>query len=672
MAAGRGATERMAIEAPAKRPELATVESLGLLRRVRVEYLVLAGVILLGAAIRGYFDFGLVKVDPFTYADAAGSIARGERVYDAEVTGSVYYTQYIRLSLILPAALFYKLFGASDFASVAWPAALSLGMAVLAYIGGRMISGQTAGLIGAAAVCFFPLNVINSTQFLPDIVLAAFSALAMISLVAATDLPDTTRRQRFWLYVVTGAAVALGCYARFTAVSMLPAMALIIVARRRIGYEVLGLAAGGLAVFALAQVFLVTYGASLFEDVRVIRAESESTLNIQFDYARTFLTDRMFWPFFVASGMGLALFVWRRGPVALYRSPVFPLMVLIAFQYIYLEFLMSLPAVVTWWKEPRYALPIVFAVLVIGAAGWAEALVPVLTRRRWLGGAMAAGAGGLLLAAAVPPIADEYDFYVNAEGNRVDFDQLAIAKVIPRDATVYVHDDDFARPLSYRMRLGGTFYERVVSDSGRLHQRLDGEGRSRVTPGSYVVTLPRESWWPLPTAPSPDWELVWEGASGVTVHRVPGTTGSGGPGTDPASRAEAEPPIVAEAEAWANTSASWQAIRAGYLSLGSGLVGGAGSTATIELPELAAGDYWVEFLLFDYGTGANELAVQLNGVPGTVTWGSEESGATGPARARVFLADVPAGGELRVEVVGVGQDAVIIDAVAVSERRPPG
>src|SRR5688572_1324057 len=101
----------MAIEAPAKRPELLRVESLGLLRRVRVEYVILAAVVVLGAALRAYFDFGLVKVDPFTYADAAGSIARGERVYDSEITGSVYYTQYIRLSLILPAALLYKLFG---------------------------------------------------------------------------------------------------------------------------------------------------------------------------------------------------------------------------------------------------------------------------------------------------------------------------------------------------------------------------------------------------------------------------------------------------------------------------------------------------------------------------------------------------------------------------------
>lgn len=671
MAAVGSFSQRMAIEAPVKRPELARLESLGLLRRVRVEYVVLLGLILVGAAIRGYFDFGLVKVDPFTYADAAGSIAHGERVYDSEVTGSVYYTQYIRLSLILPAALFYKLFGVSDFASTVWPVALSLGMAVLAYIAGRMISGRTAGLIAAAAVCLFPLNVINSTQFLPDIVLAAFSSLAMVCLLAATELPDTTRRQRFWLYVVTGAAIALACYARFTAVSLLPGIALILVARRRVGFDVLGLAAGGLGVFALAQVFLLSYGASLFEDVRVLRAESESVLNLQFDYARIFLTDRMFWPFFYAAGAGLGLFVWRRGFQALYRSPVFPLMVLIAFQYVYLEFLMSLPGVVTWWKEPRYALPIVFPVLVIGAAGWAEALGPALAGRRPLAAALAAGGGGLLLLAAIPPIADEYDFYINEDGNRVDFDQLAIAKVIPADATVYVHDDDFARPLSYRLSLAGTLYERAVSDDGRLHQRVDAEGRSKVTPGSYVVTLPRESWWALPTAPSPDWELVWEGKSGVTVHRVPLTGPGAGAANEPASRTEAEPPVVVQAEDWSSVAGAWQTITQGYLSLGAGRLAAPGSAATVTVPELPAGDYWVEFLVFNYVKGVNELSIELNGVHGTVSWGGEDGALVGVTRARAFLRDVPAGGELRVEVAGVGQEALIVDAVALSDRQPP-
>src|SRR5690606_28115018 len=122
-------------------------------------------------------------------------------------------------------------------------------------------------------------------------------------------------------------------------------------------------------------------------------------------------------------------------------------------------------------------------IMVIGASGWAELAKAMLAERRGVALAAAAGAAGLMLIATVPPVADEYDFYINEDGNRVDFDQRRIAELIPEDAAVYIYDDDFARPLSYRMELGGTFYERRVSESGRLRSRLDDFGRSAVTPG---------------------------------------------------------------------------------------------------------------------------------------------------------------------------------------------
>jgi 4-amino-4-deoxy-L-arabinose transferase-like glycosyltransferase len=185
---------------------------------VATDWLVLTGIVLVGLAVRLVFDFGLVKVDPFTYADAAGSIVRGEPIYSSDLTGHVYYTQYIRLSIIAPAALFYKLFGASDGASVAFPLVVSLAMGPLAYWGGRMVSGRAAGLMAAAVVTLFPLNVINSTQFLPDIVVAAFAALAMVCFVAATEV-ERPRRERFWLYFWVGFGLAFAFYARATVVA---------------------------------------------------------------------------------------------------------------------------------------------------------------------------------------------------------------------------------------------------------------------------------------------------------------------------------------------------------------------------------------------------------------------------------------------------------------------
>ena len=58
-----------------------------------------------GLALRVIYNFGLVWVDSFTYADAAISMARWEPVFTPHVVGDVYYTQYVRLTLIAPAAL---------------------------------------------------------------------------------------------------------------------------------------------------------------------------------------------------------------------------------------------------------------------------------------------------------------------------------------------------------------------------------------------------------------------------------------------------------------------------------------------------------------------------------------------------------------------------------------
>ncbi|HEX6030486.1 MAG TPA: glycosyltransferase family 39 protein [Tepidiformaceae bacterium] len=732
---------------------------------VATDWLVMAGIVLVGLVVRLVFDFGLVKVDPFTYADAAGSIVRGEPIYSADLTGHVYYTQYIRLSIIAPAALLYRLFGVSDGASVAWPLAVSLAMGPLAYWGGRMVSGRVAGVIAAAVVTLFPLNVINSTQFLPDIVVAGFASLAMVCFVAATEF-ERSRKERFWLYFSVGVGLAAAFYARATVVALLPPMAMLVVTRRRIGPELVGGVLGGALVLAMAQALILWLGATPFEDIRVLRElGSNGITNVDLGYARIFLRDRMFWPFFVYAGVGLGLFTWRRGPHALYRSPVFPWLVFVAGQYIYFEFFMTLPGVPTWWEEPRYALPLVFAVLLIGSCGWAELAKVTLPDRRNLAGVAAAAGGALLLVAAIPPVASEYDFYRH-DGQRVDLDQITIAKLVPAGATVYVFDDDFARPLSYRLGLAGTVYERLVSDSGRLHNRLDAGGHSQVTAGSYVVVLPREQWWPLATAPAAHWQLIWQGESGVALYHVPedftGVTLQRDGDTTVARQAstvaaawstewavpqqqvvvEATLPSVAppsgmiavrfacdgyisparnvtvpagarvvrfetafdvppdhvgpcglevvggdgsgerigelsapllrviQAEDALTAGSGWRAASAPFLSAGWGAVAEAGGIAAAQIGDLPAGDYWVELLVYDYGAGTNTVSVELNGARGSGSWGGDGKGP-GMRRVPIHVTGAAAGTELGVVVESVGQEAALIDAVAIIDREPP-
>jgi hypothetical protein len=100
----------------------------------------------LALSLRLVYFFGLVNVDPFNYADSAISIARWQPALDADLLGDITYTQYIRLSIIAPAALLYRLFGVSDAASTVMPIVLSL---VLVGAGG-WFGYRLAGAAGAA------------------------------------------------------------------------------------------------------------------------------------------------------------------------------------------------------------------------------------------------------------------------------------------------------------------------------------------------------------------------------------------------------------------------------------------------------------------------------------------------------------------------------------------
>ncbi|MCC7363271.1 MAG: glycosyltransferase family 39 protein [Dehalococcoidia bacterium] len=484
----------------------------------------LAAILAVGLALRVFFFMGLVKVDPFTYADGAISMARWEPVYDPDITGDVYYTQYIRLPVVVPAAALYKLFGPNDVTSTAVPIAVSLAAAVVAFLFVRRALGELPALCAAGFVAVFPVAVINSTQFLPDVVQASFALLTVTCSIAALTFEGLTRRERAWLYFAAGAGLALAFYARGTAVAIVPPLAVVaLVNWRRIGPEVVAAVGGSAAVLAVFQALLVGLGAKPLEDIRILyQLGNLGAATVAWDYADLLLTDRVYWPFVAAGVVGLALWTRVHGPRGWARNPAFALALVVVAQYVYFEFFMSLKDVVTWWKEPRYLLQLVFPLLLLSGAGCGLVLRELA--RFSAPGAVAAGAVGALgvLVVSAEAVDDEEDFYLETETNRWDYDERRVADFLAQfpGADVYVWDDDFARPLSYRMGGDGTLYSRSVSDDGRLHSRFEQDGTSRVTPGSYVVVLPGEDWWAGRTGASPGWELAWGGGVDPRVYFV--------------------------------------------------------------------------------------------------------------------------------------------------------
>lgn len=737
----------------------------------------LALILAVGLGLRIVYPFGIIWVDSFTYADAAISMARWEPVFTPHIVGDVYYTQYVRLTLIAPTALLYKLFGESDVVSALFPLAMSLAMVPLAFWFTRRYANVTAGLAAAALVAIYPWSVIVSTLFMPDVLVAAFLAIATVCLLVALYDEGLSRRQLIALWFGVGAAFAFAFYARATAICVLPGFALVGMFRWRqlLRREVLAALAGGVLVLALFQVLLVSLGSRPFEDFRVLLTIGGRTKPQTggWGFAEMLFADGKFWPFTVAGALGVVAFLTSTRPRAILRSPLTALAVITLFAYIYFEFFMDLPGTPTFRKEQRYILPLAFPILVFGGIGAGRIIDLLRTRSR--AGALAAATvmAALLLFATVRGLRDEYGYWVSGN-HRVDAIQNDIVRFLNSqpEAPVYVYNDDFAVPLSTRMGSAGTQYERAVSKTGRLNNRFDANGGSVVTPGSYVVILPVEQWWALPTAPAEDWTKVYTTPDGTAVYHVGeppadafgelqpvvpvlvvggarlvniGLTqdrvtparhvgielnfvGSPAAGTvlplalrcggelgtpntlqlpagvsvvrsdvalaPPAGAAPGSCDIVAQADAggWtrigviglpafaltqvqdlAGSAAApgWEAYAQPFLSGGAALLGRQPAlTLRVPIPAVEAGHYWVDLLIYDYGSGQGTVTATLNGAAATTTWGS--SGPPGVVHVTLAIPEAPAGSELSLTFERGDQPAVLLDAVALTSERPPG
>ena len=479
-----------------------------------------------GLALRIVFWYGVGLVDSFAYADAAASIARGIPAFDPQIHGNLYYTQYIRFSLTLPAALLYRVFGPGNVVSTLVPIGASLGIAVIAFELARRVAGNRAGLIAAFLACIFPVNVINSTQFLPDTMMAFFCGLTMLLFLVAFE-DEHTRRARLWLSFATGVAWACAFYGKQTSVALAMPFVFLVVARRRFHGEFFAGVPGALLVVAAIQVVLVSLGGSFLQDVRTVVAEGRNSqpgalqyTDIDFTYLADLLHDPMFIPTTILACAGLALAVSAEGFRGFVRGRSFPLLVLVIGQYLYFEFLMRLPGLYSWWKEPRYVLSMLipmFALAGIGFVRWLELLDGGARRV-----AVVYVAGGLLFATAVTvqTVRNDHAYFL---ANRPDQVEIDLARAIGEQppATIFTWDDDLARYLSFHLGLDQTSVYERFHNVGLVRNRFDAAGHELVEPGALVAVGYLQDQPGAPTAAPKEWRPVWVAPGVITLYRVP-------------------------------------------------------------------------------------------------------------------------------------------------------
>ncbi len=126
--------------------------------------------------------------DP-TYLSLAYGAATGNFVQSA-------YIFSVRLMMIFPIALFYKLFGVSIFSSSLWDILCFVGSVIAAFYIGRELYDEKVGLLAAFLLSVFPLTAILSPTVSDNIPMMFMTTMAMLSILYAQR-----RSSKFWYFV---------------------------------------------------------------------------------------------------------------------------------------------------------------------------------------------------------------------------------------------------------------------------------------------------------------------------------------------------------------------------------------------------------------------------------------------------------------------------------------
>jgi hypothetical protein len=187
--------------------------------------LIMPLIIVFALAIRLFFFFGMGFSDDLQYSHEAWRVA----------TGTFHDTRgllQMRLGVILPIALFYRLFGVGSVTLVAYSLCCSLGLIVLVFMLGKMFFSEREGLLASLLLAIFPLDVAGATSAMPDVPQAFFISLAIYhfmgtyrrTLAGEIDFP-----RNLGGYFITGLIAGFAYFIRDIAVLIFPFLAIFLI-----------------------------------------------------------------------------------------------------------------------------------------------------------------------------------------------------------------------------------------------------------------------------------------------------------------------------------------------------------------------------------------------------------------------------------------------------------
>jgi len=212
---------------------------------------------------------GLVGSDDLGYSAYAQRIAEGRYALE-------YHHYAIRFGLIVPVGLLYKLFGLSEWSTIALPLfASSLSVVLLALIAAQWLDLR-AGLVAGLLYATLPVQLRYATILTPEPVAECYVLLGVLAYV------QTDQRAQIARGILTGVCVGLGYLTKEPALFLTPAL-LIHAAMGRQWRNAFGIAVGVATVVGAEHAYYLTMTGDILFRPHAMAVHNETRLTVELE-----------------------------------------------------------------------------------------------------------------------------------------------------------------------------------------------------------------------------------------------------------------------------------------------------------------------------------------------------------------------------------------------------
>jgi len=176
------------------------VRLLNMRRIFTTHFIVLSIILLLAVGLRLYFFVGMGPRDDIAYITSAQAIQTDQFNLPHPDSSLIFP---VRMMVYLPVFLSWKLFGISEFSSCLYFIFCSLIMILTGYFMGKVLYGPIEGIIAALILALLPLDLVFSSQIMPDLPQTVLGSSAILFFLVGKKSKNSL------FFILSGTVMAL-------------------------------------------------------------------------------------------------------------------------------------------------------------------------------------------------------------------------------------------------------------------------------------------------------------------------------------------------------------------------------------------------------------------------------------------------------------------------------